>query len=69
MPWYEIVVQYGTGEPASGRAVSNDWNFKRVYTDRHGRATFEAGRGKVRVYVDGSDKGSVRPGRSVVTVR
>ncbi len=69
MPWFEIIVQHADGQPASGRRVSNDWNYPSIYTDRDGKAVFEAGRSSVTLYVDGRERGRVRPGRTVVTLR
>lgn len=69
MAWYEIHVQYATGHAATGRRVATDWNYQSVYTDSHGKAVVEAGRSTVRLYVDGRDFGTVRPGRTVVTLR
>ena len=69
MPWFEVIVQHANGSPARRWRVSNDYNFKDVYTDDQGRAVFEAGRSTVTVYVDGKDCGTARAGRMVVTVK
>jgi hypothetical protein len=69
MPWFEINVQYRSGEPASGRRVSCDYNFESKYTDSKGKVSFSAGRNPVKLYVDGQDKGDISPGTTVVTLR
>ena len=72
MPYYEIIVQYASGNTATSARVSlgGTWGVsKSVYTDSHGKAVLEHTDSKVTVYVNGRDKGTVRPGKSVVTIR
>lgn len=75
MAHYQIVVQWKSGEPATGRRVSLCGTgllggfSKDFYTDRGGRAVIEmSSGGEVTVYVDGSDRGRTRPGTYLVTI-
>lgn len=68
MPYFEIVVQHSNGQPAKGRRVSSNWDYKDTYTDSDGKAVVEAGRAEITVFVDGKDRGKIRPGRSVFNV-
>lgn len=72
MPYFEIIVQYSTGEASSGSRVvlSGDSGVtETAYTDSNGKAVLETPDSRPSVYVDGWDCGRVSPGRSIVTAR
>ncbi len=73
MAYYTVIVQWDTGDPASGRKVSlevPDGYTDPQYTDSNGQTTFEtSSNGLARVYVDGRDCGKMHPGSHVVTIR
>jgi len=76
MALFEIHVQYSDGSPASGvRVVLSSSALlggmsKPEWTDSHGRAVVELSTAASgTLYVDGRDRGTVRAGRSVVTLR
>ncbi len=68
MAWYEVIVQWRSGHAATSRRVSNGHTHTSVYTYSAGKATIEAGASSVTLYVDGQDRGTIRPGRTVITV-
>ncbi len=72
MPYFEIIVQYANGEPASGSRVAlggSSGVTDTDYTDSNGKAVLEISDSRPTVYVDGSDKGTVSPGRNIVQIR
>ncbi len=72
MPFFEVLVQPESGHAATKRRVrlggshglSSD-----EYTDSHGRAVLEFSASEATLYVEGKDKGRVRAGKNVVTIR
>jgi hypothetical protein len=74
MAHFEVLVQWEDGSPATGRRVSlGFWSgvTDYEYTDSRGVAIVSTGGdyGEATVYVDGWDRGTMRPGRKVVTIR
>ena len=71
MPYFEILVQYPSGTPSSSSRVvlGGTWGMSReVYTDSRGKAVLKISDSQPTVYVDGASKGTVTPGKNVVTI-
>lgn len=72
MPFFEVIVQYPSGQTSSGSRVvlGGSWGMsKEVYTDSYGKAVLEISDSNPTVYVDGADRGRVTPGRNVVMTK
>lgn len=65
-----VTLLYRDGSKCSSCRVSNDYNLKKVFTDRNGTAIVDVGAAKrrIQIYVDGSNAACARVGDNI-TIR